>query len=377
MMTDDNDADPASDPAKDDPPNEPDPLVEIDEENDEPEAEDALPDSRPAFRSDAPRGALEKLALPAGAALAAGGLVWLLYSGRVLLPFLTIATGAGLAAGGLLAQRRASTPIAPYQQPELNRTPGSISTTTVARRGDVKTGRTDVREPNGTTRPYISIWIVPSANNLCGASGAYRWYQFVRIRFFINNRQKQLRRGILGATGLTYPFNQWTPDYHQGDPGTVGPDLRPPGLNLPAGTAGKPFKPYGIGGQLTGGGTSLRTGIIDAPDFCNRGRNALSPIERLYRRFVSVREVERRRQPPEARRTVKIEVEARSYLVCVKDGQADCIGYVGWTYTNEADLRLVWNASGTTLGTNRRWVLGSEIFQCRHSLTIAGWTAGC
>lgn len=368
-----------NDPATEDSPSEPDPLIETEEENDEPDGEGelVLPDSRPILRTGPPVDGLLRFALPAGAALAVVGLIWLSVSVQPLLPILTIAAGAGLAAGGLLAQRGARTPIAPYKQPELNRPPGDISTTTVARHGDVKTGRTNVRDPDGTTRPHISIWIVPSADNLCGRSGSYRWYQFVRINFFINNRQKRLRHGITGITGLTYPFDQWTPDYHVGDPGTVGPDLSPPGLNLPAGTAGKPFKPYGIGGQLTGGGTSLLAGVVDAPNFCNRGRQALSPIERLYRRFVSVREVERRTQPPESRRTVKIEVEVRSYLVCVKDGQAECIGYVGWTYTNEADLRLVWRASGTTLGANRRWVLGSEIIECRHNLSIAGWTAGC
>jgi hypothetical protein len=360
-------------------PEEPDPLIELDEEGEDSPDEEllVLPDSRPALRPAPVAGGLARLALVAGAGLAVAGLIWLMTSSEPLLPLVVIAAGAGLAAGGIIAQRRARTPLRPYEQGELNRAPGNISTTTVARHGDVKTGRTDVREPDGTTRPYISIWIVPAADNLCGATGSYRWYQFVRIRFFIGNQHKPLRRGIVGATGLTYPFDQWAPDYHKDDPGTVGPDLSPPGLGLPAGTAGKPFKPYGIGGQPTAGGTSLRSGVVDAPNFCNRGRNALSPIERLYRRFVRVREVERRNQPPDARRTVKVEVAVRSYLVCVKDGQADCIGYVGWTYTNEADLRLVWRASGTTLGTNRRWVLGSEIIQCRHNLAIAGWTLGC
>ena len=351
-------------------------LVETDEEIIEGEEGLVLADGRPALK--VPSTNLPTLLIGTGFALLLVGFVLLFQSEQALMPGLVLATGvvlAGAGAGVLATRRR--TPTAPYVQPELNRAPDSIDTTTVARHGDVNVGRTRVREPDGNPRDYISIWIVPSAGNACGAAGAYRWYQFVRINFFIDGRRKRLRRGIKGATGLTYPFNEWAPDYHQGDPGTVGPDLTPPGLTPAPGNPGKPFRPYGIGGQLTAGGTSLRTGVIDAPNFCERGRDALSPIERLHRRFLRPREVERPRPPPDVNRTLKVEVEVRTYLVCVTDGQAQCIGYVGWSYTNEADVRLTWTESGTALGANKKWVLGSEILATRHTLTIAGWTAGC
>ena len=265
------------------------------------------------------------------------------------------------------------------ENPILNVPPQEEEPDTVDGHGIVHRGRTDVTLPNDVTRPYIYIWFVPSSGNECGTSGTYRWYQFVHLRFYINGQEKQVKDSIKGATGLNYKFGMWNPDYHKEDPQSTGPGFTPSGLGLDNKNSGKPFKHYDIPGTRTAGGTSPLTGILDSPDFCNRNdkNTKQSPIERLLGGFLNPKEKEALNQPPSQEVNVRVVVEVRSYLVCVQGDQAHCIGYVDWTSTNDARIRLVWRESGTVLGTNKKWKVGSEFISVNYTLTIGGWHEPC
>lgn len=293
------------------------------------------------------------------------------HRGRALL-----ALGLGIGAAAALWRRGPLFEFR-YDIPQLNDPPVERPTVPVEGHGEVHVGRTDVPQEGGGNRPYLWLWMVPAADNECG--GSYRWYQFVRPRLFIDERAKRSRAGFTAATGLEYHLDEWNPDYHVSETGPADPAFSPGDLGLDAGRAGKPFRHYDVPGTRTGGGTSRLTGVLDAPNFCVRSADGQSQAERFLGRFIKPheREAEQPQAPPNREVQVRIEVQGRSYLVCIRDGQAHCIGYVSWTYVNDVGVRLVWREAGIAGGTNRKWKLGSTLTRCASSLTIGDWTRPC
>lgn len=258
----------------------------------------------------------------------------------------------------------------------LREPPTRLPATRVRGHGTVHRGRTRTRRPDGTDRDTIWIWIHPDPNNDCGRTGTYRWYQFVRVRFFLDGQEKS-PRPMEAATGREFPFGEWTADYHPSQVMSSDPAFSPNGLDIPANDPGKPYMHNPIPGTSTSGGTSELTGVMDSPEFTDRGNEQQSPIERLTGRFIRPKVTESPTQPSGTTTVARIEVEARSYLVCIRDGQAHCIGYVSWSMSNEATIRIVWREEGIALGGNRRWRVGSEIVNRSSTLTIGDWTMPC
>ncbi|MDR8390812.1 hypothetical protein NC796_06670 [Aliifodinibius sp. S!AR15-10] len=274
-------------------------------------------------------------------------------------------------------------PYFTYDIPALNNPPEEEEPVPVEneedkRQGTVHRGRTEVPlNGDDNTRPYIWLWFDAAEGNDCGRMGNYRWYQFVNLHFYIDDRKKKVTTPIEGATGLDYHFDKWNPDYHPGELPPDAPDFSPPKLGPKS--PGKPFRDYDIPGTQTGGGTSRLTGVLDSPNFCNRGDQQQAPIERLVGRFIpdEAKVIEQPDQPGGRQTTAKVKIEARSYLVCVRGEQVECIGYVSWTYTIEADIRLVYRNVGVAGGLTKRWELGSEILNCELDLDIGNWTMPC
>lgn len=264
-----------------------------------------------------------------------------------------------------------------YPIPELNEPPQQEDPVEVPGHGTLRRGRTELPLKDDSTRPFLWLWLDHAADNECGPGGTYRWYQFVRPRFFVNGDEKRLSRDIEGATGRRYDFGEWNPDYHVKEVKPHEPDFNPDGLEPTE--PGKPLKQYPIPGTTTPDPLTRRrlTGVLDAPDFCTRKRNRPAPIERLLRRTIRPPVVESPNRPDEREVTVEVRIEARSYLVCIRDDQVECIGYVSWEYTNEARIRVVWQQRGTVLGTNRRWEPATELLSCERRLTIGGWSMPC
>ncbi len=258
----------------------------------------------------------------------------------------------------------------------LRQPPTQLPATRVRGYGTVHIGQTTTRRPDGTNRDTIWIWIDPESDNDCGRTGTLRWYQFVRVRFFLDGQEKT-PRPMEAATGREFPFGEWTADYHPSEVLSSDPGFSPNGLGLPANDPGKPYMHNPIPGTSTPGGTSELTGVMDSPEFTDRSNGEQSPIERLTGRFIRPKVRESRTRPPGTTTVARIVVEVRSYLVCIKDGQAECIGYVSWSMTNEATIRIVWIEEGTVLGTNRRWRVGSEIVERSSTLDIGDWTMPC
>lgn len=313
-----------------------------------------------------------------GAAFLAGLGVGLALRGSEDRGRLALAAGAGLAGIGLSGP--GGLWFAPrYDIPALNAPPEEEPPVVVGEHGTVHRGRSDVPLQGGGSRPYLWIWIVPARGNPCEQRGSYRWYQYVRLRLTLDGQHKRLRKPIEGATGLDYFFDEWNPDYHVSEVAATDPGFSPPGLDLDADRPGKPFRHYDVPGTRTAGGTSTLTGVLDAPNFCQRGERTHSPAEQLLERFFPAEGTVREQAvaPPEQAVRIGIEIEGRTYLVCVADGAATCIGRVAWTYRNDIDLLLVWREAGIALGTARRWRLGSEIRRCALSLAIGDWVQPC
>lgn len=351
-----------------------DPIVFPDES-----AEGLLPPFVPGWSVlPAPR-AMPATALPLVAgALFAGLGVGMALRGGYSRGRLALAAGVGLAGFGLLAGRGLWFATR-YEIPELNRAPEELPPVQAGEHGTVHRGRTEVPREGGGSRPYLWIWLVPAPGNPCERRGSYRWYQYVRLRLTLDGERKRVRGSILGATGLKYRFDEWNPDYHASEVGPADPTLSPPGLGLDADRAGKPFRHYDVPGTRTAGGTSTLTGVLDAPNFCQRGTQAHSPAEQLLERFLPAGGTVREQIDRPADQTVRmrIEIEGRSYLVCVADGAAACIGRVEWDYANDIEIRLTWSVEGVTLGAQKRWRLGSEIRRCDLSLDIGDWVQPC
>ena len=295
-----------------------------------------------------------------------------------------------------------------YDIPALNNPPVQDPVTPVPGHGIVHRGRTEVPLPGDRTRPYIWIWIEPDAQSDClKGGGKYCWYQYVNLEFFIDGRKKKLKKPIKGATGLYYHFGQWNPDYHVEDVKKSDPKFTPipvRGKGLLKSKRGRPFKKYGISGtsKLVQGsvmGMGLRgpgfEGILDSPDFCNRGLEKLSPIERLLRRKIKSEDKVKQQvniPAPFHDLRVKVSIDARSYLVCIKDGKANCIGYIPWAYSIESLIKFSWvktkkntkkdtkKNKTLTLGMSNNipvWKLSPTLGPCRYALTINNWVNGC
>lgn len=179
------------------------------------------------------------------------------------------------------------------------------------------------------------------------------------------------------ATGREFPFGQWTADYHPSQVMSSVSSFSPDGLDLPADDPGKPYMHNPIPGTSTTGGTSELTGVMDSPEFTDRGNGQQSPIEQLTGRFLQLKEMESPTRPTGGTVVARIEVEARSYLLCIGADQAQCVGYISWSMSNEATIGLQWREDGVALGANRRWRLASEIVNRSSTLSIGGWTMPC
>ena len=280
--------------------------------------------------------------------------------------------------------------------PELRNPPQEEPTIPVDGHGVVHRGRTDSED-----RPYFWVWIDPYENNGCTPGGSYRWYQFVRPRFFIdsdgdgqNYEEKNYKPGdsipprplkVKAITGLNARFGQWNPDYHaeknkNGKNVTPGIPFSPEELDLD--NPGKPHKIYDVPGTQPPGGTTPLGGLLDAPNFLNgdNKKRLPAPIQLLHRDSTNLKDkIEYEGQPPESFVNLRVVIEVRSYLVCVKDGEVECIGYVSWTYTQDARVRLYYIQKGIKLGSNKSklGVLKSEVVDSSSTLDIGGWTSPC
>ena len=171
-----------------------------------------------------------------------------------------------------------------YDIPALNAPPEELTPVMAGEHGTVHRGRSDVPLEGGGSRPTFDL-VVPARGNPCEQRGSYRWYQYVRLRLTLDGQLKRLRKPIEGATGLKYFFDKWNPDYHVSEVAATDPGFSPPGLDLDADRLGKPFRHYDVPGTRTAGGTSTLTGVLDAPNFCQRGERTHSPAEQLLERF--------------------------------------------------------------------------------------------
>ncbi len=297
-------------------------------------------------------------------------------------------------AGAIL--RRSIWLVTRYDIPALNNPPTEEDTVTVPRHGTVHRGRTEVPLGGDRTRPYIWIWFDPAENSDCiKGGGHYRWYQYVNLELFIDGVKKKTKKAVKGGTELYYRFDEWNPDYHVKEAKKSDPDFTPDAVKrkgLLKDKLGKPFKQYDVPGTETGqnvqgSGMGMQVrgthkkGILDAPDFCNRGDDKLSPIERLLGRFVKIEDKKKQqltKPNPDQDVDVRVLIEARSYLVCTKDGKVTCIGYVPWTYMIDSRIKVSWSKSGKIAGgSDPVWTLGALRGPCTYTLTINDWVNGC
>ena len=308
----------------------------------------------------------------AGVILAAFGVAGFFSDWPVLYSGLMLASGIGLTLSYLLLP----IPILAYFHydiEQLNNPPEEEDEIDAEEHGTVHRGHTDVPLDDDHERPYIWIWLEPPLRTDCN----YQWYQFVRPTFSIDGQERVSDREFEAATGRTVQYGVWNPDYHESEILDSDPGFSPDGLDLEADNPGKPFKQYHVPGtQLPGSSTSVLTGILDAPNFCNRTNTHHAEAELIIEDRIPDNEqtVVQAPAPPDQAVNIAIAVEARSYLVCIdRDGGIDCIGYVEWTYTNDVDIRITWVQDGIELGSHPRWVLSTEITSCEFSYEFGDW----
>ena len=314
----------------------------------------------------------------------------------------TTATSAIIMVGMLIIAATAylrplSATVASYSIPALNRPPTIERSHSIERHGVVKCGQTDILRTDGTTRPYQWIWIEEAAENDRGRTGEYRWYQYVNPVFTIDNKAWLSGTSFEASTGLTYTYGQWNAHYHISDVRPSDPEFQPHGLNLNPNNPGKPYTQYPVPQAIIADGTgnlkrilnaAVRTparvtGILDAPDFflrTGKGEERLSQVEQDVRRLIPRHQRTRasRHCPPDQDVAVQVSADIRSYLVCIREGQVHCVGYVSWNYTTDITLRLVWSTSGPVdSGTIPTWIIGSEAVRCGYNLTVGDWTMPC
>lgn len=195
---------------------------------------------------------------------------------------------------------------------------------------------------NGATssnnRPFVSFWIERDPNSPCQE---YEWYQFVRPTFFINGRERRRGNSFRSLTEGTAVFGKWRPDLdadriqeaEKTRPKGAYPDFKPTDLKTPE---GKPY--YGFTIPRSNG----QIGLIDAPDFSRRGKNnEPSPLEQQWWK-VRNNAVRSDKQPRGGIDNVTVNLEFRSYLLCVDQASGTCKIVVPWTYVIRAQIRYDW-----------------------------------
>jgi hypothetical protein len=284
--------------------------------------------------------------------------------------------------------------------PELRQPPVEAPPTTVPGVGIVHRGRTAVTDGD-LPRDYFWIWLQRDPNAACPE---FRWYQFVRPRLFINGVDVGADETFEPATGLRTTFGKWNPDYHvdpsrqedrdrlrDGLPKLPGftPDLPPdtPGGDPPDVEPGKPHieakvpGAHGVTGVTSTGPRAL--GLLDSPNFTQRPKpDVPSQIEQSWHDNTPRWTGEAPPPPLTGTDIVEVRVEMRSYLVCIEDGEARCIGCVSWTHTSRAELRWDWIRDvgeipelGMVAVADRRWK--RRVLNANYRLTnvFGGWGA--
>lgn len=269
----------------------------------------------------------------------------------------------------------------------------------------------------GGDRPHIYLWYEPVIDTGC----EYQWYQFARIRVFVNQDRTQPASGwllvprlggtrvgdgkrVTSAGGVTAvigefgndavrdrleaankarkragiaPFPRFTPpdlrrsstdrsrpagEVHVSRP-VPGTDATPPALENDG--VDRPPMPY--------------QGLVDAPDFCTTNRKG-APYERIWLDiFGKRRRRADRRMHKRGSHTMRIEIDFRSYLVCIDGKRTECLGYVSWTYTHSTTVNYRWTTNGRVpqagLIQMEQPVIVRPQSACTHSLRIGDWTA--
>ena len=283
--------------------------------------------------------------------------------------------------------------VSRYKIPMLNMAPIIKHSYALPTHETIKCGVINVRDENESTRPHTLIWIENSTKTTSGSVNNYQWYQYVRPVCSINDVKQLDGKIFKSPTGLTYMYGRWNPDCY--NPEIKKPNLAfcPSGLDLQDENPVMPYKNYPIPQtMLKQAYTNLKMiltpmtqgkdqvmGIFDPPKILyppiTEPPNT-TQIEKYFLTLISTdQHIKHSHQKPDSENIfVMVSVDVRSYLICTRDNDLHCIGYMPWNSTTNVKLSAHWNELDSN--TSERlptWKINLNAIDYSYKLTTENW----